>query len=215
MRSHVLACSFAAAAVASAQEAKPLEFKFTAKDVGSLPDGWKVFETKGKKKPGEWKVVADKASNAGAHLALVKTENKGSTYNMCVWTKADFADVDVSVKFRGDSGDEDQGGGLVWRFADGDNYVVARANPLEGNFRLYVVEKGVRSKPLGDAKLEIKGGAWHTIRVTHVGDKIECFLNGVKLLEAVNGAFKSGKIGLWTKADAATSFDGLTVKAVK
>jgi hypothetical protein len=199
--------------VVSAQDSKPTEFKFTAKDAGALPAGWKVFETKGKKKPGEWKVVAEK--DGRFPLALVKTDNPGPTFNMCVFTGADFSDVDITVMFRADSGEIDQGGGLVWRFQDGDNYYVARANPLEHNFRLYVVEKGVRSKPLADAKLEMKSGVWHTLRVVHVGEKIECSLNGTRLLEAAHGAFRTGKIGLWTKADAATAFDGLSVKPVK
>jgi hypothetical protein len=199
---------------AAAQDGRPMEFKFTAKDVGTLPSGWKVFETKGKKKPGEWKVIADK-DGGRFPLALVKTDNPGPTFNLCVFTAADFSDVDITVAFRADGGEIDQGGGPVWRFADGDNYYIARANPLEGNFRVYVVEKGVRSKPLADAKLEIKSGAWHTLRVVHVGEKIECSLNGNKLLEATHALFKTGKVGLWTKADAATSFDGLTIKPVR
>ena len=31
----------------------------------------------------------------------------------------------------------DQGGGLVWRYKDANNYYIARMNPLEDNFRVY------------------------------------------------------------------------------
>ena len=54
-------------------------------------------------------------------------------------------------------------------------------------------------------------GKWHTLKVRHVGDRIEGWLDGKKLLEATDDAIsKSGGVALWTKADAVTSFDDLT-----
>lgn len=48
-----------------------------------------------------------------------------------------------------------------------------------------------------------------------VGPKIECYVDGKKLLDVEDRTFtEAGKIGLWTKADAATMFDDLAVKAV-
>ncbi|MCH7557239.1 MAG: hypothetical protein IIB56_07250 [Planctomycetes bacterium] len=48
----------------------------------------------------------------------------------------------------------------------------------------------------------------------HRDDKIEGWLNGKKLLEATDMTFiEAGGVGVWTKADAATSFDDLTVKS--
>jgi hypothetical protein len=45
-------------------------------------------------------------------------------------------------------------------------------------------------------------------------DHVECFLDGKKLLEADDTTFpQAGKIGLWTKADAQTNFDDLTLKS--
>ena len=47
-----------------------------------------------------------------------------------------------------------------------------------------------------------------------VGDRITCYLDGKKFLEATDDAFKdTGMIGLWTKADAATRFDDLVVRS--
>ena len=42
------------------------------------------------------------------------------------------------------AGKQDQAGGLVWRWKDGDNYYVARANALENNVSLYYTERGRR-----------------------------------------------------------------------
>ena len=48
-----------------------------------------------------------------------------------------------------------------------------------------------------------------------VGPKITCYLDGQKLLEAEDATFPdAGMIGLWSKADAQSYFDDLTVSDV-
>ncbi|MHC4090768.1 MAG: family 16 glycoside hydrolase, partial [Planctomycetota bacterium] len=55
-------------------------------------------------------------------------------------------------------------------------------------------------------------GKWHTIKIEHRGNHIRCHLNGQKLLDVKDDTFaEAGGIGLWTKADAVTSFDDLAV----
>jgi hypothetical protein len=64
--------------------------------------------------------------------------------------------------------------------------------------------------------VKIPVGEWHTVSVKMVGDKIECFLDGKKYLDAKDDTFaKAGKVGVWTKADAQTSFDNFRVKELK
>jgi hypothetical protein len=44
------------------------------------------------------------------------------------------------------------------------------------------------------------------------GNKISCYLDGQKHLEVEDATFQgAGKIGLWSKADAQSYFDDLTV----
>ena len=44
------------------------------------------------------------------------------------------------------------------------------------------------------------------------GDHIQCWYDGWKYLDVNDATFKdAGKIGLWTKSDARTYFDDLTV----
>jgi Domain of Unknown Function (DUF1080) len=53
---------------------------------------------------------------------------------------------------------------------------------------------------------------WHTLRVTMKGDKITCYFDGKKSLEVDDSTFPdAGKIGLWSKSDARSYFDDLTV----
>jgi hypothetical protein len=47
-----------------------------------------------------------------------------------------------------------------------------------------------------------------------VGDHIQGWLDGRLLLERRDARFRSGKVGLWTKADSVTAFDDLTIRGV-
>jgi len=107
-------------------------------------------------------------------------------------------------------GEHDRGGGVIWRAKDENNYYVCRMNPLETNFRAYKVVDGKR-KQLGSAEVKTESGKWYDLRVVMVGDHIQCYLAGERLLEVRDDQFKdAGVVGLWTKADASSSFDDFT-----
>jgi hypothetical protein len=114
------------------------------------------------------------------------------------------------VRLKAVAGETDRGGGLVWRAKDKNNYYIARYNPLEPNFRVYKVEDGKRTQ-LDHA--EAPGDTeWHTLRITMNGREIFGYLDGKNLLEAEDSTFVDvGKIGLWSKSDARSYFDDLTV----
>ena len=57
-------------------------------------------------------------------------------------------------------------------------------------------------------------GPWHTIQVVAVGEHIQASLNGVLLLEHRDARYRTGQIGLWTKADSITAFDDLVIRGV-
>ena len=110
------------------------------------------------------------------------------------------------MRLRADSGEVDQGGGLVWRARDADNYYVTRWNPLEENLRLYRVVGGER-KMLVSMPIEADSSAWHDLSVRMTGSEIEVAFDGRTALRADDSTFSgAGKIGMWTKADASTSF---------
>ena len=112
------------------------------------------------------------------------------------------------------SGDEDQGGGPIWRCKDENNYYICRFNPLEGNYRIYKVVNGKR-KQLDTTRIETEPGKWYAVRVTMVGEHITCYLDGRKLLGVWDSTFEDfGMVGFWTKADAVTRFDDLVVRAL-
>src|SRR2546425_9593874 len=47
-----------------------------------------------------------------------------------------------------------------------------------------------------------------------LGDHFQGWLNGKLLLEHRDTRFRSGRVGLWTKADSITAFDDLTIGGV-
>jgi hypothetical protein len=209
----VVACVLFAAATAAVADDKEQERTWTFEDakVGKLPVGWFSAKT-GKGQGSVWKVQEDESAPAGAKV-LTQTSSKGPNplFNLCVPDKTSYKDVDLTVSFKALSGKIDQGGGPVWRYKDANNYYIARMNPLEDNIRVYKVVNG-RRRQLDSSNVKASAGKWHTIRVVQQGNHIQCYLNGKLHLDVKDDTFTdAGKTGLWTKADAVTSFDKLSV----
>ena len=142
-------------------------------------------------------------------------ESPSGLFNLCLAKGSEFADGELSVQIKAVTGKTDQGGGLVWRVNDANNYYVCRFNPLEDNFRLYKVVAGKRTQLATKEELTVPEGKWFTVSIRHIGNKIECLLNGKKQLEATDGAFpKPGGVGVWTKADAVSAFDQLALTPI-
>ena len=163
---------------------------------------------------GNWIVVSDRSAPSKGNVLAQTAKNSGSTFNLTLVNNTNFKDVNVTVKMKAVAGSEDQGGGLVWRAKDKQNYYVARYNPLEDNYRVYKVQNGQRSE---FQSANVKGDKnWHSLRVTMKGATIQCFLDGKKYLNVNDNTFSgAGRIGLWTKADAQSNFDDLAVTKSK
>ena len=192
---------------------KTVKIDFENVPAGQVPDGWKVEATNPKGKLAVWKVIEDSTAPSGHKvLSLVDASHSfGSTYNLCRTNSISFLNGEISVKFKANTGREDEGGGVIWRAKDRNNYYIARFNPLEDNFRIYYVKNGLRHM-LASARIALKAHQWHTMKITVNGNKFEGYLNGKKLLSTSCKVFnEAGGLGLWTKADAATSFDDFKV----
>ena len=175
------------------------KFPFEAKGI----EGWTTIG-------GQW-VVEDFPGAPVGKKVLVQRATRND-FNVIVAPAGPFTDVDVSVKFDPLSGKEDASGGIVFRFTDGKYYVI-RANALEGNFRLYYYDRGRRQ--LASASVKPPALAqWHLLRVVALGDHIQGWLDGALLLDHRDSRFKSGRAGLWTKADSITAFNDFTIRGV-
>ncbi len=200
--------------VLMAAEGKGRSIKFSKDDAGKVPTGWKADKT-GTGEGSIWKVIADDTAPSKTGYVLAQTaESPGAMFNLCVADDTSFKDLEASVAFKAVAGKKDQGGGLVWRYQDANNYYLARMNPLEDNYRVYKVVAGKRTQ-LETTKDDVKvpANAWHTLTIKMTGDQIECYLDDKKHLSAKDDTFtKAGKVGLWTKADAQTYFDNFQIQ---
>jgi hypothetical protein len=195
-------------------ENKELIFSFDNIPAGEFPNGWSNQKT-GKGGLGNWTVLADPTAPSQPNvLAQTSKENPGYHFNVAVAEETNFSDLEIDLMFKAIDGQEDQGGGPVWRYQDADNYYICRANPLESNFRVYKVVDGNR-KQLQSANVEIPGNVWHKLVVKNMGNHIQCWYNGNLYLDVTDDTFTSGKVGLWTKADAVTWFDDVKVETEK
>jgi hypothetical protein len=177
---------------------------------GSLPEGWKTGITgEGR---AQWSVVRDNSAPSGANVLLQSGE---ATFCWAVDSRAHFQDGFVEARIKPEGGKEDQAGGLVFRFIDGNNYYVVRMNALEDNVVLYKTVNGkrsplqVRGRMIGyGVDTTVPNGKWNHLRVEFRGAIFAVFYNGEKVFEVEDRTFTAaGAVGVWTKADSVTRFD--------
>jgi hypothetical protein len=169
---------------------------------GRLPADWTAGVT-GNGAP-RWTVEADPSAPSAPNV--LKQSGNG-TFSWCVRKDASLADGFVEVKFKALSGREDQAGGVVWRWKDGNTYYVARANALENNVSLYYTEGG-RRKTIQYVDAPVAPQQWHQLRVEFEGSKIRVVFDGKERIAVEDKHIGGGgAVGVWTKADSVTLFD--------
>jgi hypothetical protein len=191
-----------ALAVVSAATAMADTVNFDAEKPGSLPAGW-VAGVTGSGMP-SWAITGDPKAPSPPNVLM---QSGRGTFPWCVRKDVSLADGFVEVKFKPISGGEDQAGGVVWRWKDGDNYYVARANALENNVSLYHTTRG-RRNTIKYVDAPVAANTWHVLRVEFAGTMIRVVLDGKTYIESKDGHIAgAGAVGVWTKADSVTSFD--------
>ena len=177
--------------------------------VGALPAGWIAGVTG--RGAYRWTVEADATATSPPNV--LKQSARGD-FPWCVKPSVSIADGFVEVKFKPLAGREDQAGGVVWRWKDGDNYYVARANALENNVSLYYTKDG-RRITIKYVDAPVAKDRWHVLRVEFVDSRIAVALDGKRYVEQedthITGA---GAVGVWTKADSVTVFDDFSYGAI-
>jgi hypothetical protein len=203
---------------ASSAEAGAGRLGFDKLKPSELPEGWKADATNPQGDLAKWEVVDDEKAGAKTNLLAIteiKDNSKGH-FNLCWTDRVRMKDGTLSVRIRANTGKIDQGGGLIWRVKDANNYYLARCNPLENNFRLYYVKDGKRVRLADAGGIAIKAGEWFKIKVVVNGERMEAWLDDKKLLEATDKTIpEAGGVGLWSKADAASSFDDFVCQTQK
>jgi hypothetical protein len=184
--------------------------KFDDLKPGPLPPPWVTGVTGNGS--ANWEVVSEDTAPSKPNALKQSGE---ATFVWAAKTDVKMQDGFAEVKFKMLSGNEDQAGGLVWRWKDADNYYVVRANALEDNVVLYKTVNGKRSSLQVKGRIfgygvdiDVPSGKWNTLRVEFSGNLFTVLFNGKQLFQVEDETFKdAGAVGLWTKADSVTLFD--------
>jgi hypothetical protein len=200
----------AVATIFAASAASAETVSFDTDSPGSLPMAWQEGVTG--RGAAKWAVVQDESAPSKPN---VLRQNGVGSFPWCVRRGTAIEDGFVEVRFKALAGSEDQAGGVVWRWKDGDNYYVARANALENNVSLYYTQSG-RRITIKYVNAPVAAKAWHTLRVEFSGSRISVALNGKTYIDLQDEHIKgAGAVGLWTKADSVTAFDDFSFGSAK
>ena len=179
-------------------------WSFEKDEVGKKPAGF-YFEQTDKEHPAKWRIIDDDEHHVLARLDRVERRHH---YSLAVVKDCAIDDVKASVRVKAVEGKLDQAGGLMWRYRNRENYLVARLDITERNVRLFRFVDGNRIQ-FGVAEgLDVKQGQWYTLRVEHRGPEVKVYLGDeVLFIERDRHFGKPGRIGLWAKSDSVVYFD--------
>ena len=164
----------------------------------------------GRGPPPVWVVANDASASDGRVLTEMTRDRSEDRFALCVAPTA-ARDLDVSVRFHTVGGRVERVAGIAIRVVDAGTYYVVRADARQNNVRLYRVASGVAT-PIGNRDITVTEDDWHSLRLRAFGDIFQVSLDGARLFEASDRAIRQpGRIGLWTKSDAATHFERLMV----
>jgi len=185
---------------------------FDTAPLGKAPPGWTVAMTNRGGAP-KWEIRKDQSAPTQPYvLGQVSNDPTGNRSPLAILDRMSLRDGDVSVRIKPVAGHEDQGGGVVWRYRDENNYYVARANALEKNVAVYRVENGRRSQVLAVAKHDIPMNAWSILKVSAHGNRFQVYVDHRRILQGQDNTFPgAGGVGLWTASDSVTYFDDFRV----
>ncbi|MSO89031.1 MAG: hypothetical protein EXQ89_03560 [Rhodospirillaceae bacterium] len=191
-------------------------FDFENATVGTMPSGFSAALTGGGAI--KWTIVEDSSSPSGAKvLTEISADVTDYRFPIAILESIQARGVEMRVRFKAVAGRIDRAAGLVARLKDKDNYYIVRANALEDNIGLYKVVGGRRIQ-FGGVEYPVPPGRWHELGLAIEDDRFYVTFNGRLLFSTTDRDrtfTEPGRVGLWTKADSLTRFDGLTVTTLR
>jgi hypothetical protein len=193
---------------------------FDSASLGKLPPGWTV-PASDRGSASRWEIRKDPSAPTQPYvLAQVANNPQDDSFSLAILNTVSVRDADVSVRLKPVSGEDGQGGGLVFRYKDDKNYYLVRADARQGAVGIYRVENGT-AKPIHpqgvppsvfSVKHHIPANNWSILKVAVRGNKFQVYVNHRRLLQANDSTFSgAGKVGLVAVADCVTYFDDFRV----
>jgi hypothetical protein len=179
--------------------------------LGQTPPGWTV--TAPDHGSPHWEIRRDQSAPTQPYvLAQVTADPANSRSALAILNDPTLQDGEVSVRMKPVAGHKDQGGGVIWRYRDENNYYFARADALENTVDVYKVENGRRIPLIAGIRHEIPLNGWCILKISARGDRFQVYLDHRRIGQGQDRTFPaSGKVGLWTGTDSVTYFDDFRV----
>lgn len=158
--------------------------------------------------------LADKARAlyGERHAEFLDNVKAYAYYPFAVCQQIDnFANGEISVRFKGIAGRIDQGAGILFDLKPNGDYYAIRANPLENNLVLWRFQHGKRSSISWVRDVPTPARKWHELKVKIEGKLVKGYVNGKQSIGYKLPAPVSGKVGRWSKADSVVYFDDYKV----
>ena len=177
-------------------------WSFESDSPGAVPLGFTVAV-------GDWSVV-----NTAEGKVLAQTaSNADPVFNLLLVDELSARDVDTTVKLRAVAGElYDREAGLGEPGTpETTTSPVSITRKTTSECTRSSTASGRRRSRMPTSSITTAG---RTSGDQLKGDHIECYLDGRKLLDVHDASFaEAGKLGLWSKADAQSRFDDLTLTA--
>jgi hypothetical protein len=184
-------------------------WSFDADALDKPPAGF-YFDTTNDRPGGTWRVVQD---GMGRVLAQTDKRRDERRLALAVVNGVELRHVRLTARIKIVGGAREQAGGIVWRYRNSENYLVASIDTEEKHVRLYRVVDGNRVRFGGEDLKKLELNRWYTLRIEHRGARIKVYVDDEMLFDERDRHFtRAGKIGMWTKADSVVHFDDLRVQ---
>jgi len=190
-----------------------LQWTFDKDAPGDRPSGVVIGQANAE--AGRWEVAADTTVGSTKHvLGRIPSDRPNPAPQVIFLDSVETMNLDLTVRIRAPAGEDNSGGGVVFRADDERNYYVAWLSPQEKLVRIDKVVNG-EVKTLGDLHVEsMEPGQWHALRLTIRGAELEGLFDYRQYIAAREeawefGRYKKGKVGLWARGRTAVYFDGV------
>lgn len=179
-------------------------------DEGSEPDGC-TAAVSGLGGPAVWQVRVERSLLDGKALVEVTREAEPNRFPLCIADRPVAKNAEVELSFVAHDGRLARAAGIVFRFADPQDFYVVEADALAGSVHFVRIVDGERRDIVGRAAPLVAGEA-HTLKIEAIDASFSVWLDGKVLFETHdNGIAAPGRFGVWTRADSLTSFGDLFI----
>ncbi|MCF6264862.1 MAG: hypothetical protein L3J24_14920 [Xanthomonadales bacterium] len=177
-------------------------------DNGELPFGWTPLTAS------RWLVVIENGNNAlflntTGYQALFDGRLGEHITSPDSYTDFTFT---VDAKTNEPAGNTNADYALVFGFQNGNNYYYMLFNRTQDNTQLFRVKGGERQLLKTATDSGLTNDDYNTVTITRVGEAIEVSFGGNTVLQANDGTFATGKVGLGSFNDSAY-FDNIRITA--